>query len=174
MAVMRRDVNIGLLLLIVATVIMFSGFTVYYQTTFKNISESYEAKLDELTKVTSDLELKRSLLNETSLQLTVRQQREDELNQKYSDVRNERDTFENDKNKLTVELTQTKTELASSQSEVAQTKSKLASTESKLVAAFQENQVLQSQIDGLRDKVKDLENDISCLRSKADAEENSC
>ena len=69
MAVMKKDVNLGLLLLIVAALIMFSGFTVYYQTTFKNVSESFEIKLKELEKVEKDLESKRGQLNETSTQL---------------------------------------------------------------------------------------------------------
>jgi len=61
MGVMKRDVNLGLLLLIVAALIMFSGFTVYYQTTFKNVSRSYETKLNELESISKELESKRGL-----------------------------------------------------------------------------------------------------------------
>ena len=49
MSIMRRDVNLGLLLLIVAALLMFSGFTVYYQTTFKNLSKTYETQIRPLT-----------------------------------------------------------------------------------------------------------------------------
>ena len=75
MSVMKRDVNLGLLLLIVAALLMFSGFTVYYQTTFKKVSENYDAKLNELQKVSNELESKRSQLNETSLQLQLKKQK---------------------------------------------------------------------------------------------------
>ena len=69
MAIMKRDVNLGLLLLIVAALLMFSGFTVYYQTTFKNVSKSFETKIKELESVSKELESKRGQLNETSIQL---------------------------------------------------------------------------------------------------------
>ena len=77
MGIMKRDVNIGLLLLIVAAVIMFSGFTVYYQTTFKNVSKSFEIKLKELDTVTKELESKRGQLNETNVQLQLKKQKEE-------------------------------------------------------------------------------------------------
>ena len=67
MPIMKRDVNLVLLLLIVAALLMFSGFTVYYQTTFKNVSKSYEIKLKELESVSKELESKRTQLNETSV-----------------------------------------------------------------------------------------------------------
>ena len=79
MAVMRRDINIGLLFLIVATLIVFAGFTVYYQTTFKNVSNEYKAKLTELEKVSSDLESKKKELTETSQTLQLKESNEQAL-----------------------------------------------------------------------------------------------
>ena len=76
---MKRDVNLGLLLLIVAALIMFSGFTVYYQTTFKNVSKSFEIKLKELDQLNTELESKRGQLNETSIQLQIKKQKEEDL-----------------------------------------------------------------------------------------------
>ena len=87
MAAMRRDVNLGLLLMILAALLMFSGFTVYYQTTFKSLSTTYQNELKELGKVTKDLESKRSLLNDTSTQLQLKKQKEEDLSMKFSDVR---------------------------------------------------------------------------------------
>src|SRR3989338_4693861 len=115
MGVMKRDVNLGLLLLIVAALIMFSGFTVYYQTTFKNVSKSFEIKLKELETITSELEAKRGALNETSTQLQLRKQQEESLSQKFTDVRSEKDQLEADKKKLELELASTKTTLAQTQ-----------------------------------------------------------
>ena len=47
MAFMKRNVNLGLLVLIVASLILFTGFAVYYQTTFKGITEEYNTKLGQ-------------------------------------------------------------------------------------------------------------------------------
>ena len=91
MSIMKKDLNMGLLLLIVAALLMFSGFTVYYQTTFKNVSKSFEIKLKELEAVSNDLAAKRSQLNETNLQLQIKKQKEDDLSKKFVDTKSERD-----------------------------------------------------------------------------------
>ena len=55
MAFMKKDVNLGLLVLIIVSIILFSGFTVYYQTAFRDISLEYETKLGQLNDVTKQL-----------------------------------------------------------------------------------------------------------------------
>ena len=65
MTFMKRDVNVTLLALIVASVLIFSAFTVYYQTTFKGVSLEYKDKLEQLTAVTGELAVQKEKLNET-------------------------------------------------------------------------------------------------------------
>src|SRR3989338_2692583 len=128
MAIMRRDVNLGLLLLIVAAILMFSGFTVYYQTTFKNVSKSYEIKLNELNTISKELESKKGQLNQTNVQLTLQGQKEQDLSKKYVDTKSERDQLETDKTKLTADLTSTKSELAATLGKLTDTQNQLAKT----------------------------------------------
>ena len=66
MAIMKRDVNFGLFILIIATLIVFAGFSTYYQKSFKNITSDYEAKLAELNEITTTLETKKAELASTS------------------------------------------------------------------------------------------------------------
>ena len=167
MGVMKRDVNLGLLLLIVAALLMFSGFTVYYQTTFKNVSKSFEIKIKELEVITNELEAKRGALNETSIQLQLKKQKEEDLSTKFTDVRSERDKLDADKKKLELELASTKTNLAS-------TTAKLSETQSLLAIQIQRAQDLTSQVNNLKSDVTKLNNKIDCLKSKADADEGSC
>lgn len=170
MAVMKRDVNIGLLLLIVAALLMFSGFTVYYQTTFKNVSRSYETKLKELESVSHELESKRGQLNDTSIQLQLKKQKEEDLSKKFTDVRSEKEQLESDKAKLQTELSSTKSLLAATSAELTSTKSQLA-------AQVQLAQELNRQVLNLKSDVNKLEKEISCLetqKAKPDAEEGSC
>tara|TARA_Y100000310_G_scaffold68197_1_gene63498 strand:+ start:10889 stop:11413 length:525 start_codon:yes stop_codon:yes gene_type:complete len=174
MSSIKKDVNIGLLILIVATLIMFSAFTVYYQTTFKNISKSYKTKLDELVKVTSDLDLKRTLLNETSTQLDLKKQREEDFNVKFTEVRGERDTLESDKNQLTVDLTSTKAQLAQSQSDLANSQAQVAEKQSELTDAYNSIQSLQKSNSNLKGDVDRLDTRVSCLLNTADGEEGNC
>ena len=170
MAVMKRDVNLGLLLLIIAAILMFSGFTVYYQTTFKNLSKTYQNQLNDLGKVTKDLEAKGGALNETSVQLQLKQQKEESLSKKYVDTESQRSQLETDKKKLEVELASTKTTLAAT------------------TAKFEQSQVqLSNALTDLARKTADLSNALAdvasykpfkakyeCAKSTADADEGSC
>ncbi|MBI2650202.1 hypothetical protein HYX04_02710 [Candidatus Woesearchaeota archaeon] len=164
MAIMKKDVNLGLLLLIVAALLMFSGFTVYYQTTFKNVSKSFEIKIKELEGVSKELESKRGQLNETSLQLQLKKQKEDDLSKKFVETESERSQLETDKNKLTAELTSTKSDLAS-------TKADLARTKDLLTAEIAKSQDLNRQVLNLKSDVDKLEKKNDCLKSTAGASE---
>mgnify|MGYP001596750879 FL=1 len=161
---MKRDVNLGLLLLIVAALLMFSGFTVYYQTTFKNVSKSFEIKIKELEVITNELEAKRGALNETSIQLQLKKQKEEDLSTKFTDVRSERDKLDADKKKLELELASTKTNLAS-------TTAKLSETQSLLAIQIQRAQDLTSQVNNLKSDVTRLNKKIDCLKSTAGVSE---
>jgi len=89
MAFMKRDVNLGLLILIIFSIFLFSGFSVYYQTTFKDISLEYQQKLKQLGKVTEDLGAKKQELNETyKLRIKVEEDKKI-LDERYKDVRDE-------------------------------------------------------------------------------------
>ncbi|MBU3896298.1 hypothetical protein KKG36_03245, partial [Patescibacteria group bacterium] len=84
---MKKDVNFGLLVLIIASIILFSGFSVYYQTTFKDVSLEYKEKLEQLSKVTTELSTQKQALNETySLRIKAEQDKKT-LDSRYNEVR---------------------------------------------------------------------------------------
>ena len=170
MAVMKKDVNLGLLLLIVAALIMFSGFTVYYQTTFKNVSKSFEIKLAELEAVEKDLQAKKGLLNETSVQLQLKSQKEADLSKKFVETESEREQLESDKNKLTADLASTKTELAGTKTTLEQTKVQLSNTLTDLAKKTADLANALSDVT----KYKPYKDKYDCAKSKPDAEEGSC
>src|SRR3989344_9653050 len=89
MAFMKRDVNIGLLILIIAAVIVFSSFSVYYQSTFKNVSLDYLNKLEQLNRVTSELSKQKQELNQTYSLRTKAEEDKKTLDVKYTEVRDE-------------------------------------------------------------------------------------
>ena len=171
MAFMRRDVNLGLLLLIAAALLMFSGFTVYYQTTFKNLSTTYKNQLNELDKVTKDLEAKRGLLNQTSTQLQLNTQKQQDLSKQFVDIKGERDQLVDDKNKLTADLTSTKATLAQTQASLTQTQSNLEAEKTSHAADVAS---LNAKIASLNSRIDSLNSKIDCLKSKADADEGTC
>jgi|TARA_Y100000310_G_scaffold220550_2_gene222080 chromosome segregation ATPase len=146
---MKRDVNIGLLILIIASIIVFSGFTVYYQSTFQDVSLEYQSKLEQLGKVTQELSSKRLELNETySLKKKIEEDR-NTLDVRYKDVSDE-NTF------LSTELTTTKVSLAQKSAELTATANLLSQTQSSLSAANSEVSSLKSRVNNLKDDVDRL------------------
>ena len=167
MAIMKRDVNLGLLLLIVAALLMFSGFTVYYQTTFKNISKNYDTKLKELEVVSKELDSKRGLLNETSVQLQLNNQKEADLSKKFVDTKSEKDQLEVDKKALQTELTSTKLTLAQTQTDLEQKKATI--NQLSVQIADMSNQILglKADIDRLFNDKKKAEAQRDCYKAAA-------
>src|SRR3989338_8805666 len=132
MAFMKKDVNVVLLLLIIESILVFSGFTVYYQTTFKDVSIEYKNKLEQLEKVTTDLSTQRQQLNETyALRVKVEQDKR-ALDQSYKELSDERNQLADDKSKLEDDLFATKNNLAEKGAQLQSTQNQLASTEAEL------------------------------------------
>src|SRR3989338_6627815 len=161
MAFMKKDVNVVLLFLIVASILVFSGFTVYYQTTFKDVSLEYKNKLEQLQKVTSDLSTQKQQLNETYALRVKAEQDKRALDQSYKDLSDERNQLESDKASLQTELIGTKNELGEKSGQLQSTQNLLASTEVELSSAKSKVSSLNSKVDCLKKEV-----------AKADAEEN--
>ena len=152
MAFMKKDVNLGLLLLIVATLLLFSGFTVYYQTNFRNVVDEYHTKLDELKTVTTELGAEKTKLNET-YQLRVKAEKDiKSLDTQYRLLSDERDDLENQRNSLQSELSSTKTSLAETKTKLSQTETTLTQTQTSLNAANVQISVLGSRIGDLKDE----------------------
>ena len=159
MAFMKRDVNIGLLILIIATIILFSGFSVYYQTTFKDITLEYNTKLDQLGKVTSELSVQKLALNET---YSLRKKAEEDrkvLDVRYRDVSDENERVIADNTNLRSEVINTKSQLAEKSSELDSTKILLAQTQNVLGT-------IRSERDALKIRKGNLEDDIDRLCGK--------
>lgn len=132
MAFMKKDINVVLLALIAASILIFSGFTVYYQTTFKDVSLEYKNKLEQLQKVTSDLSTQKQQLNETYALRVKAEQDKKALDQSYKDLSDERNRLESDKASLETELITTKGDLAEKSAQLQSTQNQLASTQAEL------------------------------------------
>jgi len=151
MAFMKRDVNLGLLILIVVSIVLFSGFSVYYQTTFKDVSLEYQNKLNQLGQVTKELSSKRLELNETySLRVKAEEDKK-VLDQRYKDASDENVQLSGDNTNLRSEVSSTKSQLGEKTAELDATKTLLAQTQSSLSAANGEITSLKSQRSNLKD-----------------------
>ncbi len=156
MAFMRRDVNMGLLLLIIVSIVLFSGFSVYYQSSFKNVSLEYQNKLEQLSTVSDELTSQKAELNETySLRLKAEQDRK-ALDTRYKDVTGENDQLIKDNANLKAEVSNTKNQLADKTAELDATKVLLARTQSDLSSANKQISRLKSDLDDVCDSYTSL------------------
>ncbi len=69
MSYMKKNLNFGLLALVLGMIMVFIGFTLYYQQTFNNLAANYTTKLSQLEKVTQDLSKHKTVLTETKYEL---------------------------------------------------------------------------------------------------------
>ncbi|MBA3064661.1 hypothetical protein FP803_04450 [Candidatus Woesearchaeota archaeon] len=156
---MKRNVNFGFFLLLVATLISLAGLSLYYQTTFKDLYVDYKGRIDDLKNVSSTLGTERTKLEQTSQQLIIREEREKELSTQYTGLRTEKEKLEEEKASLqkqlavkTSELTQKRAELATAQAELSISKTDLAAA--------------KATISGLRADIANLDESIANLNAQ--------
>lgn len=155
MGFIKKDVNFGLMLLIIASLLLFTGFSVYYQTNFKEVVSEYNTKLEELQKVTRELTKEKSKLNQT-YELRVKAEKDiSALDAQYRELSDERDQLDSDKRKLQTELSSTKTELSEAKVQLSQTKDTLAQTQAELSITNSRLRSCDDKLDDLCDKYPD-------------------
>lgn len=168
MAFMKRDVNLGLLILIIFSIFLFSGFSAYYQTTFKDISLEYQQKLKQLSKVTEDLGAKKQELNETYKLRTKVEEDKRILDERYKDVRDENTDLHSELAGTKVKLVEKRAELDAAEKNLVLTETRLSVVESRIITK-------DSEIASKNSKINNLNEEIDCLKTeadKADADEN--
>ena len=126
--------------------------------------------MKDLEKVTKDLEAKRGQLNETSIQLQLKEQKEEDLSKKFVDTKSERDQLEDDKNKLTAEVASTKGQLAAASAELASTKNTLSQTLADLAKKTADLANALSDVT----RFKSYKDKYECVANKIDASGNPC
>lgn len=88
MKYLQNNLNLALLFLFIIVLISFAGFSAFYQHTYANLTNNYQSKIDHLDEVTRSLQSEKSLLNQTSYELEIKQARESNLQGQYADLRN--------------------------------------------------------------------------------------
>ena len=160
MAIMKKDVNFGLIMLVIATLVAFAGFATYYSATFQNLTDNYQSKLSDLEKVTEDLLAHRAKLNETSFELEIKQARETDLTKKFLEERSEKTKLQEDKKNL--------------QSELAVTRTEVIDKTNTITALEHERAELNLEIERNKRRIDDLEDETDRLCDKLKVLGESC
>lgn len=157
MAFMKRDVNLGLVLLIIATLLLFTGFTVFYQNNFKQVISDYNDKYSQLKKVTQELENEKGRLNKT-YELRVKAESDIQaLDSQYKSLSEERDALEAHKNAIQSELSTTKTQLAVTKAELGQAQEQLTAAQSQVATVTTSLNSCKSQRDNYKQDLEDCQ-----------------
>jgi len=155
---MKKNVNSALLIGILILVGVFVGFSVFYQTSLKNITTEYTDKIDKLDQVEQDLLAHKTILEETEYELEVKAGQEEDLSSKFGNVQGERDELATDKTRLELEVKNIKAELVELNAELVQTKFTLSSTLKDLTKVEDKLRAEKSGYDNCRDSLEDCLN----------------
>src|SRR3989344_5320110 len=155
MSYMLKNVNFFLLFIIVVIIISLVGLTTYYEKTYKNLSSSYDTKLDEINRLLENLNQERRKLNETTYDLTIQKDREKDLSGQYLDVK--------------LDLNATHSQLDTTKANLDSTQAALDTTENELASAKQQVDSLVATVATQKSTINKLESDKSSLRSERDS-----
>ncbi|MBS3142378.1 hypothetical protein J4464_03235 [Candidatus Woesearchaeota archaeon] len=144
----RRNVNLFLLFMIILLIASFTGFTIYYKNTYENLLTTYFELRQEHDKTAEELSLRRAQLNATLEEFELKQEREQSLSTKYSDIRDVNAELAND-------LAGVRKDLSDTQGELATAKSDLASKEVTITDLNKQNSDLKTVNSALK---SDLDN----------------
>lgn len=146
MAYMKKNVNIFLLIVIIIIVASLAGLTTYYQSTYKNLGQRYGDKEKEIETRIEELNSLGTRLNQTSRELSIKAEREEQLGEQYTGVKTEKERLED--------------ELADAETSLQRETLLRQSTQAEL-------QTVQYNLQVANEEIQDLRQDVEHFRSVA-------
>jgi len=108
---LKKDVNLKLIFSIIVLLLLFTGFSVYYQKNLQNIKKEYNEKKEELESITAKLVSEEAKANEIS-QIKEKAQKDREYLEKgFNELKNENEVLEKELSSAKSELERAKAEL---------------------------------------------------------------
>ena len=138
----KKNVNFGLLIMIVALVVSLAAASIYYQTTFKSIKKEHDTKMSELQKVTSTLLEKKEELAQTTA-------KQETLESKYTDVKEEKESLEDQIDSLEDQVSQKTNELLAAREDIKNKEALITSYQKDIKNLEDDKQDLQGEIDDI-------------------------
>ncbi len=142
---MQKDVNYALLIVILGLLLGIVGISIYYQNTYRWLSDEYDAAQKQLEDRINELTAKQKSLNQTEALLN-------KTDKDLSDLRNKYTGLESEKDALARDLMKTRLELDSLNQTVASYRTRRAA--------------LVNDIASLRYSVNDLKNKIDAMENE--------
>ena len=174
MAYTTKNANLILLFLIGVSVVVLIGATVYYQINFDDINTRYDTKVKALDETSAKLAERNKILDKTRKELTLKAEREEEFTERYTEVRGERDVLEGEKEDLTKERDNLVADVENLQTDVQQLKADVIYEQLENSKLKADNENLEQDVSLKKQIIDDLQDEVACLESTVDANENTC
>jgi chromosome segregation ATPase len=169
-----RNANVILLFMILIAATALVGATIYFQSRFTAINDEYNDKLTQLRNVSVQLEQYQDVLSTAKEELTLKGTREEDLTNKYTTIKGEKDTLTSERNKLLSDKTSLEIALASRTTELTTTKNQVLNDQAVINGLRTDIGTLQTQNANLKNTIDDLKDEVDCLEDTPDAQEASC
>src|SRR3970040_1597200 len=100
MGFITKNANIILLFLIFVSATALVGATVFFQMNFERINTEYNQKIQQLQVVSNELQTQQALLNKIKSELSLKAAREEELGERFTEVKETKEQLETTKAQL--------------------------------------------------------------------------
>ncbi len=168
MGFITKNANIILLFLILVSATALVGATVFFQMNFERINTEYNQKVQQLQSISKELETEQALLSKIKSELSVKSEREQQLGEKFTEVKENKEQLETQKQQLERSKEQLETELENTETNLHSTEAELVAKSDSLKAVTVENDKLSSQVNVCEDQRDNYkEGRDNCLSDKA-------
>ncbi len=161
MAVLKKNVNLALLLLVVLVVGAIVAISVYYQKNYLSLFINYQDSQEMLNTSLNELQQKRAALNRTEIRYLEEQHLNEEYDRLYSSLKQDRDSLSDELERTATELGATKTELLSTKDELNEKTAELATAQTSVQELEQDVAVLETRVSSLESQKESLQEQLS-------------
>ena len=168
MGFITKNANVILLFLILVSATALVGATVFFQMNFERINTEYNQKIQQLQVVSNELQTQQALLNKIKSELSLKAAREEELGERFTEVKETKEQLETTKAQLERSKEQLEEELESTESSLRGVQLELDAKADALKVVSDENTKLETQLDVCGDQRSDYKDERDdCLTEKA-------
>jgi chromosome segregation ATPase len=168
MGFITKNANVILLFLILLSAASLVGATVFFQMNFEKINTEYNQKVQQLQLVSKELDAQQTILNKIKSELSLKAEREEQLGEKFTEVKTTAEQLETQKTQLERSKEQLESELENTEGVLRSTQVELEAKKDVVKTLTSENDKLSSQLDVCEDQRADYKEERDdCLDEKA-------
>ncbi|MCK5282987.1 MAG: hypothetical protein KAK00_06265 [Nanoarchaeota archaeon] len=156
MGFIQKNVNFGLLFLIIVLAVSIASIGVYYNQNYAYLSDEYHNKINALQRVQNDLLFHKTRLNQTATDLKIKEQDESELNRRYTKIRDAKEKLDIDYDNLKLDLNKKNVDLLAKTNDLISARSEIASQKISIVELNDDISQYETRISSYKSKLSDV------------------